>query len=194
MTTLSLAPAVLQWAAGNIGSTAEQLAARIATESKVEKVASGVMTPKQAEKFATLARVPFGFLFLTEPPKIKRPDLPDLRQVQQSEPLSESFYDTLRDIQKKQEWYAEHLKEIEADAPDFVGKFNHKVVDVKKAAREIAAAIGCNAGLRERCSTKEDYFSQLMRGVEASGVLVFKNGVVHNNGHRPLRHPITHNS
>lgn len=187
MTTLSLAPAVLQWAAGNIGSTVEQLAARIAAESRVEKVASGVMTPKQAEKFATLARVPFGFLFLAEPPKIKRPDLPDLRQVQQSAPLSESFYDTLRDIQKKQEWYAEHLKEIEADAPDFVGKFNHEVVDVKKAAREIAAAIGCNAGLRERCSTKEDYFSQLVRGVEASGVLVFKNGVVHNNGHRPLR-------
>lgn len=104
MTTLSLAPAVLQWAAGNIGSTVEQLAARIAAESRVEKVASGVMTPKQAEKFATLARVPFGFLFLAEPPKIKRPDLPDLRQVQQSAPLSESFYDTLRDIQKKQEW------------------------------------------------------------------------------------------
>ncbi len=100
MTTLSLAPAVLQWAAGNIGSTVEQLAARIAAESRVEKVASGVMTPKQAEKFATLARVPFGFLFLAEPPKIKRPDLPDLRQVQQSAPLSESFYDTLRDIQK----------------------------------------------------------------------------------------------
>lgn len=187
MTTLSLAPAVLQWAAGNIGSTVEQLAAQITSESKIEKIAAGLMTPRQAEKFATMARVPFGFLFLTEPPEIKRPDLPDLRQVQHAEPLSESFYETLRDVQNKQEWYADHLKEIEADLPNFVGKFNHELVDVKRAAKEIAAAIGCNADLRNQSANKEEYFSKLVRGVEASGVLVFKNGVVRNNGHRPLR-------
>lgn len=91
MATLSLAPEVLQWAAGNIGSTVEQLAARVAGPSKTQQVMDGKLTAKQAEKFASIAQVPFGFLFLREPPNIPDPEIPDLRQVPGAKRLSRAF-------------------------------------------------------------------------------------------------------
>lgn len=186
MTTLQLEPNVLRWAAGNIGSTVEDLARRVTTESKVEKVASGKMTARQAENFATLARVPFGLLFLQEPPNLEKPALPDLRQLPDAAALSSSFYDTLEDVLRKQDWFADYLEEVDADLPSCVGKFDPRTAEPKVVAQDIARAIGCDESLRRRCATKEQYFSELVKGVERSGILVFKNGVVRNNGHRPL--------
>lgn len=186
MTTLSLAPEVLQWAAGNIGSTVEQLAVRIASESKKSSFIAGKMTPKQAEKFASLTHVPFGHLFLESPPEINRAVLPDLRQVQFADQLSSSFYETVKDIQRKQEWFSEYLDDAEANYPQCVGKYHYSTADTETVAKDIAKSIGCGSDLRKRCTSKEEYFSELVKGVESIGILVFKNGVVHNNGHRPL--------
>lgn len=186
MTTLSLAPEVLQWAAENIGSTVEQLAARIASASKADSVIAGKMTPKQAEKFASLTHVPFGYLFLDAPPQIEKPALPDLRQIQFADELSSSFYETVKDVLRKQEWFSEYLNDAEANYPECVGKYDHRRADVDLVAKDIARLIGCGKDLRKRCSNKEEYFSELVKGVENIGILVFKNGVVHNNGHRPL--------
>lgn len=186
MTTLQLEPNVLRWAAGNIGSSVEELARRVASESKVEKVTAGSMTPLQAEKFANLARVPFGLLFLKEPPRLEKPTLPDLRQLPKAAELSGSFYETLDDVLRKQEWFADYLEEVGADVPNFVGKFDPRASDVKVVAKDIAESIGCDDGLRRKSANKEEYFAALVRGLERIGVLVFKNGVVKNNGRRPL--------
>lgn len=186
MATLQLAPQVLQWAAGNIGSTVEDLARRVTSASKVEKVASGRMTVLQAEKFANLAHVPFGLLFLPEPPELERPELPDLRQLPRAEALSHSFFETLDDVIRKQEWFADYLEDVDADFPVCVGKFDARTAEVKVVAKDIAQSIGCDYKLRKRSANKEEYFSALVRGVESAGILVFKSGVVKNNGHRPL--------
>ncbi|WP_353175799.1 ImmA/IrrE family metallo-endopeptidase [Delftia acidovorans] len=186
MTTLSLAPEVLQWAAGNIGSTVEQLAVRVASAAKTQQVLEGKLTAKQAEKFASLAQVPFGFLFLQEPPELPAPEIPDLRQVHRAKPLSKSFFDTLRDVKKKQEWYSEFLVDCDADRPKFVGKFDPQNSGVAEVANAIKNTIGCDKKLRQDCANKEQYFAELVKRVELAGILVFKNGVVQNNGHRAL--------
>lgn len=186
MATLSLVPEVLQWAAGNIGSTVEQLAARVAGATKTQQVVEGKLTAKQAEKFATLAQVPFGFLFLEEPPDIPVPEIPDLRQIHRAKGLSKSFFDTLRDIKKKQEWYSEFLSECDADKPKFVGLFNPHDSSVSEVANSISITIGCDKALRQQCANKEQYFAELVKRVELAGILVFKNGVVKNNGRRSL--------
>lgn len=186
METLSLAPEVLQWAAGNIGSTVEQLAARVAGPSKTQQVMDGKLTAKQAEKFASIAQVPFGFLFLREPPNIPDPEIPDLRQVPGAKRLSRAFFDTLADVKKKQEWYSEFLKDCEADQLPFVGSFDQKTASAKAVAESISATLGCDVALRVKCDTKEQYYAELVKRVEAAGILVFKNGVVQNNAHKPL--------
>lgn len=186
MTTLSFAPQVLEWAAGNIGSTVEQLAVKVASPAKTESVVQGKLTAKQAEKFASLAQVPFGFLFLDKPPELPSPEIPDLRQVPGAARLSKAFFDTLADVKKKQEWYSDFLKDCEAATPDFVGKFHPHNSTVEDVADSIVRKIGCDQGLRQSCADKEQYYGELVARVESAGVLVFKNGVVQNNPHRPL--------
>nr|WP_180319380.1 ImmA/IrrE family metallo-endopeptidase [Delftia acidovorans] len=186
MTTLSFAPQVLEWAAGNIGSTVEQLAVRVASPSKTKSVVQGKLTAKQAERFASLAQVPFGFLFLEHPPELEAPEIPDLRQVPGAKRLSKAFFDTLADVKKKQEWYSEFLKDCEAATPEFVGKFHPNKDSVEDVANSISQKIGCDQRLRQSCEDKEQYYRELVGKVEAAGILVFKNGVVMNNPHRPL--------
>ena len=186
MTTLSLQPSVLKWAAESIGSSVEQIAPHVAALSKLEQIIEGKLTAKQAEKFASLTRVPFGFLFLSEPPEVEQIEIPDLRQTPGAKPLSASFFDTVKDIQQKQEWFIDYLEEVDAVRPDFIGKYRDGGTSVDAIAKDIASRLGCNAELRARCRNKEEYYSALVARVEDSGVLVFKSGVVQNNNHRQL--------
>src|SRR4051794_41045070 len=123
MATLTLSPHVLEWAANKVGLSVGDLAGQVAAPSKKEAFLNGKLTPTQVEKVAAIARVPFGFLFLPEPPILERPQLPDLRQVTDATPLSDNFYDTLSDILQKQEWFADYLKDGEVEGPAFVGKY-----------------------------------------------------------------------
>lgn len=187
MTTLNLSPNVLRWAAGNIGMSIEEMAEKVGAFSKLERIVAGEMTPIQAQNFARLTRIPFGFLFLKEPPAVEKPSLPDLRQLQSPDQLSLDFYDTLRDIIRKQDWYIEYLNEIGADKPEFVGKYRGKSnTPPKEIAFDISKALGINANLRAACATTESYFSKISQQLETLGILVFKTGIVQSNTSRPL--------
>jgi hypothetical protein len=61
----------------------------VVAASKVEHFLNGEMTVRQAETVAKKTRTPFGFLFLTNPPHIEEPSIPDLRQLPHPEPLSQ---------------------------------------------------------------------------------------------------------
>lgn len=185
MATLNLSPRVLHWAAGNIGLSLDDLAERIAAPSKKEKIVAGELTATQAQKLAQISRVPFGFLFLSEPPNTPKPGLPDLRQVHGASPLGSAFHDTLDDILRKQEWYLEYLSTIGADPPPFVGKYQSGGTPAE-IAKDISKTLGIDANLRQGSATKEAYYSNLAQKLEDAGVLVFKNGVVRSSNGRPL--------
>ncbi len=188
MATLTLSPDVLQWAANKVGLTLHELAGKVAAPSKAEAVLQGKVTPTQIEKIASISRVPFGFLFLETPPTIDRPQLPDLRQLKDAEPLSEDFYETLSDILRKQEWFADYLQDGEAEGPSFVGRYagrtDPEVVPI--VAKELTESLSLTLDDRRNSLTPEAFYSLLAARLEASGVLVFKNGVVKSNTRRPL--------
>lgn len=186
MQNLTLSTDVLTWAADQIGRSYESLVEGLAKREKDrDRLLEGRLTPAQAEKVAKLTGVPFGLLFLSAPPTIRRPAIPDLRQTVDPLPLSKDFQEAYEDALRKQQWYAEHLKEAGAEPLPIVGKFNAKSSPADVAA-DIVSSLGISDTLRKTAATTEDYFSILAERIENLGVLVMKTGIVKSNTKRPL--------
>lgn len=81
----------------------------------------------QAQKWASVAHIPFGFLFLQQPPA-EQLSIPDLRTVGGITPQRPSLelLDTVRDAIRKQDWYLEYLQQQERPPLAFVGRFNKR--------------------------------------------------------------------
>jgi Zn-dependent peptidase ImmA (M78 family) len=189
MASLSLSPHMLEWAANKVGLSLDELAVRVAAPTKKAQFISGQLTATQAERVASISKVPFGYLFLKQPPEIPRPYLPDLRQLQEADPLSDDFYNVLRDVMRKQEWFADYLHRGEAEGPAFVGKYSNRRLSadlLTTVAGEIAQALALTPQSRQQHATPEAFYSFLSQRLEAAGILVFKSGIVGANTRRPL--------
>ncbi len=141
----------------------------------------------QAEKLAKRTRVPFGLLFLQEPPRILQTKIPDLRQTTNPAPLSDDFFDVLNDVTSKQIWFAEHRRKSGGEQLAFVGRFHlDKKPSTEAIAEDIRATIGLSDDDRRRSAGSKDYFSAISDKAEAAGILVMKSGIVRSNTRRPL--------
>jgi Zn-dependent peptidase ImmA (M78 family)/DNA-binding XRE family transcriptional regulator len=143
-------------------------------------------TFRQAQNLAKKLFIPFGYLFLTEPPVIE-PQIADLRTVrdEQRNRFSLEFEDVLNDAQRKQNWYKEQLLQEGAQNLAFIGKFS--ITDnILAVAEDIQETLGINQAFRDRCTSWEDFLSKFIEKVEANGILVLRNGVVGNNNRRKL--------
>lgn len=173
-------PQVLRWARERAAMPVAVLAGKL--DTSVEKIAaweSGSERPSfaQAEKFAQKVHVPFGFLFLPEPPEEKVP-IPDLR-TQADTPrdrFSADFLDLIRDVLFQRDWFREYLIEQGADPLPFVGRFAADA-DPQVVAADIRKVIGIRGGdiggvgdFSEKC--------------EQAGVWVMKTGYVGNSTKR----------
>jgi Zn-dependent peptidase ImmA (M78 family) len=188
MEALALSTEVLDWAAGRVGETLYDIAHSIAKrKADQDNIAAGKLTVRQAEKLAKRTRVPFGFLFLTEPPELPTPQIPDLRRVENPEPLSQDFYEVLADVLHKQSWYLEHVSARGAAALPFVGKF--KLGDSPAAnlvAQDIRATLRLSEADRRMAGDAATYFGAIATRAEDAGILVMKNGVVKSASRRAL--------
>lgn len=186
MGTLNFSINMLEWAANNIGLRLSDVVTKISEAEKTQKkLMEGNFSIKQAEEFAELTKVPFGALFLNTPPEnLYKPNIPDLRQSQNTLPLSESFFEVLEDVQAKQEWYIEFLKENGSHKLDFVGKYS-KNRDANIIANDIRKYIGLPYDLNTKKS-KEEYLKNLISHCEEIGILIFKNSMVKNATKKPL--------
>ncbi|MCU4576138.1 ImmA/IrrE family metallo-endopeptidase [Acinetobacter courvalinii] len=186
MSTLNFRTDMLEWAANNIGLRLEEVVSKISeVERTQKKLLDGNFSIRQAEEFAQLTKVPFGSLFLDTPPEIiYKPKIPDLRQSPKAQPLSDSFFEVLEDIQAKQQWYIEFLKENYAERLNFVGKYKG-LNDVTIIASDIRNTIGLPYDLNTK-KNKEEYLKTLIAKCEEAGILVFKNSMVKNATKKPL--------
>lgn len=186
MSTLNFNIDMLEWAANNIGLRLGEVVSKISrAENTQKKLLAGEFSVNQAESFANITKVPFGALFLDAPPEsLYKPTIPDLRQGQNAQPLSDSFYEVLGDIQDKQEWYIDFLKENQAEPLEFVGKYDHDT-DASTIASDIRNTIGLPYDLYTKKS-REDYLKKMISKCEEVGILVFKNSMVKNATKKPL--------
>jgi Zn-dependent peptidase ImmA (M78 family)/DNA-binding XRE family transcriptional regulator len=179
---------ILRWARERAAIQPEELASRIGQDnSRVSEWESGKAQPtfKQAQRLARLLHVPFGYLFLPQPPSDEIP-LPDLRTLG-SEParaLDLNSRALLEDVLFKHAWFVNYLVDQGQEPLPFVGKF-----DARANATEVAADIRNTLKLEEaiRASRNwEAYLRLLIDKAEDASIWVMRSGIVGSNTHRPL--------
>lgn len=190
MSTAFVNPSLMLWARQRASLAVEVVARKVGTT--VEKVIAweqGIALPtfRQAQKFAHHVHVPFGYLFLDEPPHETLP-IPDLRTIgdQAVRQPSTEFRDTINEVMRKWEWFNEFSREQNFNRLSFVNKFSMGAATPSDVAKDIQQTVGINDELRCNAASWEDFLRLLIRRAEEHGIWILRNGVVGNNTHRPL--------
>jgi Zn-dependent peptidase ImmA (M78 family) len=180
-------PEILSWARQRAGLDTPTLARKLnIREDKLISWENGDIFPtfKQAQNFALNTYIPFGYLFLKNPPKDDLP-IPDLRTVGDhgSKGLSINLRDIIQEVIRRQLWYQEYLSEIDAKPIEVVGSFSVNA-PVKAIVTDMKAHLGFSTW-PDRGSW-EDYMRLLVTRIESIGILVMRSGMVGSNTHRLL--------
>ena len=184
-----ITPNLITWALNRQGLTTEDLAKRLGLSVETLRAwehNNGRPSLKQAENLARKLNIPFGYLFLSNPPT-ENLSLPDLRTVTGAPPRKPSpeLLDVLDDALRKQQWYHEHLESEGADPVDFIARFepNEAVI---KIAEDIRNTLRIDDDLREQAGNWEQFLTRFIRKAEELGVLVLRSSIVGSNTHRAL--------
>lgn len=185
MNRVSVNPELLCWARERAVITQEELVDKF---KKLPQWETGEMQPtlKQLEAFARAVHVPFGYLFLSEPPEERLP-IADFRTVADTEKAAASpdLIDTLYTMQQRQAWLREHLVENGAEPLTFAASAR-LADDPAAVGREMRRMLGLEDGWAAGVRTWQDAVNELRRMIENLGVMAVINGVVGNNTHRRL--------
>lgn len=141
-------------------------------------------TFRQARMFARALYIPFGYLYLREPPAEKMP-LADFRTTKQSRPEpTPDLLDLLNGVLGKQHWLREYRESEGAVDLPFVGRFD--ITDSETAVADNIRGTLDVDGASRQASNWEECLRSLVRNAEESGITVMRSGVVCDNNKRPL--------
>jgi Zn-dependent peptidase ImmA (M78 family)/transcriptional regulator with XRE-family HTH domain len=183
-----ITPKIIEWGRERAGLSVEQLAEHLKVKPhNVREWEEGRARPNlaKADDIAGRLRIPFGYLFLSEPPKDEIP-LPDLRTVSGHRPENPSldFIEVIQSTLLKQEWYSEYLRQTQGAPLPFVGSASLGS-DVKQTATEMRKWMGIDSQMRAQCASWQKFKVEFVQRAESIGVLVMQSGVAGNN-QRPL--------
>ena len=178
-------PELLRWARDRAGVAQGDLAAKF---KKLPEWEAGETRPtlKQLEAFARAVHVPFGYLFLPEPPEESLP-IPDFRTFAGRAVTRPSLnlLDTIYACQGRQGWYQDFAR-IAGEPPlDFVGSASLDSSPEIIAAR-MRERLDFNLTPRLERPTRTDALRLFIQQADEAGVLVMVSGVVKSNTSRVL--------
>lgn len=183
-TEVAINPTMLTWAIARAGFELQDFLLKF---PNVQKWLENIKNPtvKQLEEFANRVHIPFGYLFLPEPPQENIP-FPFFRTgSNQTAKVSLNVYDTILILQRRQDWLTDYLIENEEETLSFVGKFN-KNTAYEAIVADIRKTLGLHQEWASEFQTFEDTLSFITHKIEEIGVIINFNGVVENNTHRPI--------
>ena len=179
-------PNILTWARDRAQLSVDALAQKLnVKEEKIEAWERGENHPtfKQAQSFAEKTHIPFGYLYLADPPEEILP-LPDLRTIGGQQPgrPSAELIDMIHIVMRRQQWFIEYLKDQGDARNHHVGRFNMQS-PVNTIVNDMRQVLGVPA--RPDRGTWEEYFKLLIERIESAGILVMRQSDL---GHytRPL--------
>jgi Zn-dependent peptidase ImmA (M78 family) len=176
---------ILTWAVERAGLNFDDIS------SKIPYFASWLTgekkpTVKQLEKFSEKVHLPFGYLFLDNPPEEKIP-IPFFRTVA-TEPnkVSLNVYDTILILQQRQQWVTDYLKDFDYEPLEFVGKFNeHENID--DFVRDIRNTLELQENWADEFPNWEKAKDHFTQKIEDSGIITVFSSIVGNNTHRSIK-------
>lgn len=166
---------MLSWARQRSGISLSEFARKCGkTEPVLLSWESGEKQPTfvQAQKFAVVAHVPFGYLFLHQPPEETLP-IPDLRTIGDHElgqPSCE-LLDMIKLTLQRQEWYKEYLIRELCDPCSVVGcvSIDWSVDDIVNSMRQHLKIHAFPTR-----GDSDEYYRELVRRIESLGILVMR--------------------
>lgn len=184
MNRVSVRPEMLRWARERAGLDVYKLKPRFPRLSAWEH-GEEKPTLKQLEDFAKATHIPFGYLFLPEPPEENIP-IPDFRTIRgEISSPSPNLLDTIYAMQRRLAWLREELIESEAEPLDFVGSARLSD-DPQAIGQDMRRVVGIGSEWAAKRKSWIDAVSVLREAIERIGVMAVINGVVGNNTHRKL--------
>ncbi len=141
-------------------------------------------TVRQLEEFASRVHVPLAYLLLPSPPEEATP-IPMFRGKAGEGRFDLNVYQTILDIQGRQEWLADYLVENELETCPFVGKYSLDI-PIQDMAVIIRRHLELDIDWMLGFNRPEKAINFLVERMEEKGICVFFNGVVGNDTHRPL--------
>lgn len=175
---------IINWAITRAGNSLEEF---YADNPDVLDWIEGNKKPtiKQLENFTHKVHVPFGFMFMSEPPKEEIP-IPFFRTgAAPRDNVSLNVYHTIQIIKDRQNWLTNYLQESEYPDLEFVGKHNDNS-DYKEIANDIRKTLKLPANWASKLGTWEEALDYLTLQIEEIGIIVNFNGIVGNNTRRKI--------
>lgn len=175
---------IITWAIARAGFELHEFTAKV---PNVRLWLDGNKSPtvKQLEGFSKKVHLPFGYLFLHEPPKEKLP-IPFFRTNNTpATQVSVNVYDTILLMQQRQDWLRDYLKDNEFDYLPFVSRFKNRY-DFQEIVNDIRKTLGLNENWASAFRTWQDALDFLTQQIEDKGIITVFNGVVENNSYRKI--------
>lgn len=143
-------------------------------------------TVKQLEKFAQKVHLPFGYLFLENPPEEKLP-IPFFRTLNSQEhKININIYDSVLMLQQRQSWLTDYLKENNYLQLNFVGRFSGNP-DINEVVKDIRTTLKINEDWAKTFSTWEKAKDHLTQLIEDAGIITTFSSIVGNNTRRNIK-------
>ena len=180
---VEIKPALIEWAIRRAGHPVQTF---VEEHPRVGQWISGeeIPTVNQLENFSKQVHVPYGYLFLPQPPKEQLP-IPYFRTGQQQGEPSLNVFDMVLILQQRQQWLTEYLSESGVDPLPFVGKFK-----VRHGYTAIVNDIRNTLNLAEdwasHCDSADKALDYLTHEIEDAGIIVNFSSIVANNTRRPI--------
>lgn len=184
-TTLNIKPDLINWAISRAGYEHGEFFEKFPrAKSWLEEEKRPTLA--QLRDFAKKAHVPFGYLFLQEPPEEELP-IPFFRTIGgETDQVGVNLRDTILNLQQRQEWIRDYLLEQGEEPLEFISRF-----DTDSQVVQVARDIGNTLGLRNRWASEQSNWQNaldyLSVKVEEAGIFIVFNSVVNNNTHRPIK-------
>lgn len=175
---------ILTWAIARAGYELGDFIARV---PHIQDWLAGNKQPtlKQLEDFSHKVHLPFGYLFLDQPPQ-EQLAFPFFRTGNpQARGVSLNVYDTILLVQKRQDWLVEYLTENDFPPLPFVGRYDG-ANDAMAIVQSIRDTLQLEPEWASRQKSWGDALEFLSQKVENAGIMMVFNSVVENNNHRPV--------
>ncbi len=175
---------MLTWAVSRAGFDLQEFIGKV---PNLEKWISGEKKPtvKQLEAFSKRVYLPFGYLFLPEPPVEELP-IPYFRSNgAQVENVSINIYDTILLMQQRQDWLKDYLTDNDFENLPFVGKYQD-TNDPLRIVNDIRETLNLPENWASQFGTWEESLNHLVEQIEDKGIITIFNGVVENNVYRKI--------
>ena len=156
---------------------------------RINKWISGKENPtfKQLEKISNFLRIPFGYMFLENPPE-ENIMAAEFRTINNKLPkISKNLKDTIMEMDKRRNWMSDYRKNLGWNKLSVISEFNkHKTNNINTNARLAKNLINLKEHWYETVRSLPDAFNLLRRKLEDAGILVMQSGIVGNKTRRKL--------